>query len=70
MSAKESGANLVQALKELNLKWGETQAHWHDIKSQQFEREYLEDLPDHVQRTMSVMQEIDVLLKRVRSECE
>jgi len=70
MSAKESGANLVQALKEMNLKWGETKAHWHDVKSQQFEREYLEDLPDHVQRTMNVMQQIDVLLKKVRSDCE
>ena len=70
MSAKESGANLVQALKELSLKWQQTKARWHDVKSQQFEREYLEDLPDHVQRTMSVMQEIDVLLKKVRSDCE
>jgi hypothetical protein len=70
MSAKESGANLVQALKELNLKWGEAKSHWHDLKSQQFEREYLEELPEHVQRTMGVMQEIDVFLKRVRNECE
>jgi hypothetical protein len=70
MSARESATNLVQALKELTLKWGEAKVHWHDIKAQQFEREYLEDLPDHVQRTMSVMQEIDVLLKKVRQDCE
>ena len=70
MSTRESGANLVQALKELSLRWQETKVHWHDIKSQQFEREYLEDLPDHVQRTMGVMQEIDVLLKRIRNDCE
>jgi hypothetical protein len=70
MSAKESGANLVQALKELNLKWFEAKVHWHDVKSQQFEREYLADLPDHVQRTMNVMQQIDVLLKKVKSDCE
>lgn len=70
MSAKESGANLVQALKELNLKWHEARSHWHDHKAQQFQRDYLDDLPDHVQRTMGVMQEIDVFLKRVRSECE
>jgi len=70
MSTRESGANLVQALKDLTLRWQETKNHWRDIKSQQFEREYLEDLPDHVQRTMSVMQEIDVLLKRIRSDCE
>ena len=70
MSTRESGANLVQALKELSLRWQETKSHWHDIKSQQFERDYLEDLPDHVQRTMGVMQEIDVLLKRIRNDCE
>jgi hypothetical protein len=70
MSAKESAGNLVQALKELNLKWGETKSHWHDSKMQQFERDYLEEIPDHVQRTMGVMQEIDALIKKVRSECE
>jgi hypothetical protein len=70
MSAKESAANLVQALKELNLKWGETKSHWHDIKSQQFERDYLAELPDHVQRTMNVMQQLDLLLKKVKSDCE
>ncbi len=35
MSTRESGANLVQALKDLNLRWQETKAHWHDVKSQQ-----------------------------------
>jgi len=70
MSTRESGANLVQALKELSVRWQETKAHWHDGKSQQFERDYLQDLPDHVQRTMGVMQEIDVLLKKIRSDCE
>ena len=70
MSTRESGTNLVQALKELSLRWQETKAHWNDVKSKQFEKEYLEDLPDHVQRTMSVMQEIDVLLRRIKNDCE
>jgi hypothetical protein len=54
----------------LNIKWAETKAHWNDVKAQQFSREYVEAIPDHVQRTMSVMQEIDALIKRVRSQCE
>ncbi len=70
MSTRESATNLVQALKELSLRWQETKAHWHDVKAQQFERDYLEELPDHVQRTMGVMQEIDVLLKKIRNDCE
>lgn len=70
MSTRESGANLVQALKELSLRWKETKEHWHDIKSQEFERDYLEVLPEHIQRTMCVMQEIDVLLKKIRTDCE
>ena len=70
MSAREGGTNLVQALKELSLRWQETKEQWHDVKAQQFERDYLEELPDHVQRTMGVMQEIDVLLRKIRQDCE
>jgi len=39
MSTRESGANLVQALKDLSLRWQETKTHWRDIKAQQFERD-------------------------------
>lgn len=70
MSTRGSGANLVQAAKDLAFEWRETKASWHDVKSQEFERHYLEKLPAHVTRAMTVIEEIDALLRKVRSDCE
>lgn len=70
MSTKGSASNLVQAAKELSNSWQRTQAHWRDAKSQEFEQNYLADLPAHVARATTVIAEIDLLLRKVRSECE
>jgi len=70
MNAAGSAANLVQSMKNLNLQWQETQASWHDGKSQEFEKRYLEPLPGHIATALTVMEEIDLLLKRIRSDCE
>ena len=70
MSTQGSAGNLSGALKELAVRWQETKAHWHDVKSQEFERKYLEALPNDVSRALSVMEEIGTLLKKVRHDCE
>jgi murein tripeptide amidase MpaA len=70
MSTRASGANLVQAVKELTAQWRQTQAHWHDAKSNEFEYKYLAELPNHVARAMGVIEEIDVVLRKVRNDCE
>ncbi len=70
MSTQASAGNLSGALKELSMRWQETRAHWHDVKSREFDRTYLEKLPNDVGRAMSVMEEISTLLKKVRHDCE
>ena len=70
MSTKGNASALIQAVKDLNNEWQETKTYWHDVKSQEFERKYLEDLPGHVARATAVMEELDVLLRKVRSDCE
>ncbi len=70
MSARSSAANLVQAMKDISREWEETTNAWRDVKSAEFGRKYLEELPDHIARAVGVMQEIDVLLNKVRSDCE
>ncbi len=70
MSTQGSSGNLSGALKELAVRWQETKAHWHDVKSQEFERKYLESLPNDVGRALGVMEEIGTLLKKVRHDCE
>jgi hypothetical protein len=70
MSARLSAATLAQAAKDLTVEWEQTKYYWRDVKSQEFERMYLESLPHHVARAITVIEEIDLLLRKVRNDCE
>ena len=70
MSTKGSASILVQAVKDLKIEWQQTKALWRDVKAQEFEQKYIETIPDHVVRAVTAMEEIDVLLSKVRKDCE
>jgi len=70
MSSHVSAAGLIQAMKGLSIQWERTRAHWHDVKSQEFEREYLGELPQQIARAATAIEEINTLLQKVRSDCE
>ena len=70
MSTQGSAANLAGAYKELALRWQEARSHWHDVKSVEFDRTYLEKLPNDVGRAAGVIEEIGKLLQKVRNDCE
>ena len=70
MNARATAANLAQGVKDLSFDWEQTKTCWHDVKSQQFERDYLEQVADYVTRARAAMEEIDVLVRKVRSDCE
>ena len=70
MSTRESSAALAQALKELSIEWDQTKAYWSDVKAQDFQRAYLEELPLHMAHAQAAINEIDVLLRKVKSACE
>ena len=70
MSTQGSASNLAQAARILTLEWEKTKDHWRDVKSQEFEHKYLEELPGQLAGATAAMEEIDLLLKKVRSDCE
>ena len=70
MSTKGSASNLVQAVKELSIEWQITKDYWRDVKSAEFEKNYIAPLPDHMVRALGVMEELDAILKKVRKDCE
>ncbi len=70
MSASGSKSRLVGATKELALKWAETKNYWRDEKSAEFERRYLQELFVAVDRAVTMIEKLDELLKKVRSDCE
>jgi hypothetical protein len=70
MSTRASASNLSQALRELSVEWQQTKSYWRDQKSQEFERNYLEKLPSLATQARNVMEELDNLLRKVRTDCE
>ena len=70
MNTRASASNLVQAVKDLTIRWDQTKTYWRDVKSQQFEATYLDLLPNQIARATAVIEEIDALLRKVKSDCE
>jgi hypothetical protein len=70
MSAGGSKSRLVSAARELSLKWEDTENYWRDQRSQEFERKYLQELFLDVDKAVAVIEKLDELLKKVRSDCE
>ena len=70
MSATGSRGRLAGAAKELALRWQDTKNYWRDEKSDEFERRYLQELFVGVDKSMTVIEKLDEVLKKVRSDCE
>ncbi len=70
MSSRVGAEVLAQAAKELTLHWETTKDTWHDVKSREFEERFLSELPNLVASTSHVISEIDVILRKIRTDCE
>ena len=70
MNLSGSKSRLMAVTKELSLQWDQTRNYWKDAKSLEFERKYLSELFIGVDKTVTVIEKLDELLKKVRSDCE
>jgi hypothetical protein len=70
MKLSGNKSRLVGLTRELNLQWTETKNYWRDAKSEEFERRFITELSGHVNRTVHVLEQLEELLKKVRSDCE
>jgi hypothetical protein len=70
MSTQASASLLIQAARSLMIEWEKTKVQWRDVKSEEFEHVYLENLFNEIAGTTAAMEEIANLLKKVRNECE
>ena len=70
MNLHATGKSLVMLTKDLSLKWEQTHAGWHDAKSQEFERKFLAELLASVDQALPVLEQLEKLITKVRSDCE
>ena len=67
---KASGNKLTAITRELWGQWQQTRTSWKDARAVEFERKYLEELLASVDRTVTVMEQLDKLITKVRKDCE
>jgi len=70
MSLSGNKGRLVGLTRDIALEWAETRNYWRDAKSEEFERRFMSELSVHVNRAVIVLEQMDELLKKVRSDCE
>jgi hypothetical protein len=67
---KASGNRLSSLTKELRSEWQNTKSYWKDAKSLEFEKRYMEELLASVDRAVTVIEQLDKLITKIRSDCE
>ena len=70
VSLSSNKTQLSAITRELLLHWKETKEVWRDAKSAEFERQYLEELFDGVDTAVGVMDQLEKILNKLRSDCE
>jgi hypothetical protein len=70
MSTRVSSSLLEEATKRLHSDWQQTRATWTDAKSLEFQKHYLDPLPNLVAQAGAAVDELNVLLSKVRHDCE
>ncbi len=70
MSARVGASNLEESVKELARNWEQTRQSWRDAKALEFQRTYLDKLPGIVSNARAIMEQTDLVLRKVRSDCE
>jgi hypothetical protein len=70
MNLSGNKGRLTGLTRDISLRWAETRSHWRDMKSEEFDRRFMAELSASVNRTIIIMDKLEELLKKVRSDCE
>ncbi len=65
-----NASRLGMVTKELLIHWQQTRENWTDAKSLEFERKYLEELKAGVDKAVTVIEQLENLLTKIRKDCE
>lgn len=70
MSLKANASALSQGFKDLSIAWQQTRGSWRDAKALEFEEKYLSELPDLSTKVGLVLGELEILMRKAKSDCE
>lgn len=70
MNLAGNKSRLLGATRELSLRWTETREHWRDAKCQEFHDRYMRELFASVDRTATIIDKLNEVLKKIQDDCE
>lgn len=70
MSLRANGSRLVAITRDLSNRWEQCKDYWKDAKSQEFEHKYLEELKAEVDKAVTVIDQLDKIILKIRNDCE
>lgn len=65
-----TGARLAAMTNQLSNQWQRTREQWKDAKCEEFDRQYIQELQASVDKAVTVMDQLDKLVNKIRSDCE
>jgi hypothetical protein len=70
MSLGGSKSLLNESTRELFARWEDAKLSWRDNKSREFERDYLDALPQAVANATRIIEELDLVLSKIHADCD
>jgi hypothetical protein len=70
MSLGGSKSLLNESTRELFARWEDAKLSWRDSKSRDFERDYLDALPQAVANATRIIEELDLVLSKIHADCD
>lgn len=70
MSVRGSGSKMTKATKVFLTSWEQMRGRWRDVKAREFEKQWIETLPEDVGAALRVIDELDKVLTKARRDCE
>jgi hypothetical protein len=70
MNLNADKSRLSGITRDISIQWEQTKAYWRDQRSAEFEKKYMEELFHYTNKTVLVIEKLDELFKKVRSDCE
>ena len=65
-----AATNLETCTRDLLIAWERSREQWRDAKSQQFGHTFVEPLPDLVSQARDAMGHMEILLRKIKNDCE
>lgn len=70
MSTSGSGARLTALTKNLGAQWRQARQFWMDAKADEFEERFMRELETVANVTCAGIDNLEQLLRKLRSDCE